>query len=102
LIQFAAKIHGKVLMMTLESFPKRAEQVIAQKAANDVVLFNMEDGNYYSLNEIGGRIWDLCDGSRSVSQLVALLASEYEADCEDIEKDVTDLLEGLHNGRLIF
>jgi hypothetical protein len=88
-------------MMTLESRPKRADQVIAQKAANDVLLFNMEDGNYYSLNEIGGRVWDLCDGSRSVSQLVALLASEYEASTEDIRKDVTDLLEGFQTGRLI-
>jgi hypothetical protein len=88
-------------MMTLESRPKRAEQVIAQKAANDVLLFNIEDGNYYSLNEIGGRVWDLCDGSRSVSQLVALLASEYEASTEDIRKDVTDLLEGFQTGRLI-
>jgi hypothetical protein len=88
-------------MMTLESRPKRAEQVIAQKAANDVLLFNIEDGNYYSLNEIGGRVWDLCDGSRSVAQLVALLASEYEASTEDIRKDVTDLLEGFQTGRLI-
>jgi hypothetical protein len=101
LTEFPGEIHRKVMMMTLESCPKRAEQVIAQKASNDVLLFNMEDGNYYSLNEIGGRIWDLCDGSRSVSQLVTLLATEYEASPEDIEKDITDLLEGLQNGRLI-
>lgn len=87
--------------MTLESCPKRAEQVIAQKAANDLLLFNMEDGTYYSLNEIGSKIWDLCDGNRTVSQLVRLLAWEYEAPTEEIEKDVTELLEGLKNGRLI-
>jgi hypothetical protein len=88
-------------MITLGSRPKRAEQVIAQKASNDVLLFNIEDGNYYSLNEIGGKIWELCDGSHSVAQVVALIASEYETSTEEVQKDITDLLESLKNGKLI-
>jgi hypothetical protein len=77
------------------------EQVIAQKAANDLLLFNMGDGNYYSLNGIGGRIWELCDGNHSVSQLVVAIAAEYDASVEVLEKDIVDLLEGLQNGKLI-
>lgn len=88
-------------MMNRESRPKRGEQVIAQRASNDLLLLNMEDGNYYSLNEIGGRIWELCDGNRSVSQLIAALAAEYEVSHEVLEKDVSDLLENLQSGRLI-
>jgi coenzyme PQQ biosynthesis protein PqqD len=88
-------------MIDLESRPKRMQQVIAQKAANDFLLFNMEDGNYYSLNDIGGRIWELCDGNRSVSQLVVALAAEYDAPAEILEKDIVELLEGLQTGKLI-
>ncbi|HXX14224.1 MAG TPA: PqqD family protein [Candidatus Eremiobacteraceae bacterium] len=88
-------------MITLGSRPKRAEQVIAQKASSDVLLFNIEDGNYYSLNEIGGKIWELCDGNHSVAQVIALVASEYETSTEEIHKDVTDLLENLRGGKLI-
>ncbi|MGD0958064.1 MAG: PqqD family protein [Candidatus Acidiferrales bacterium] len=88
-------------MMNRESCPKRGEQVIAQKASNDWLLFNMEDGNYYSLNDIGGRIWELCDGNHSVSQLVVALAAEYDAPAEVLEKDIAELLEGLQNGKLI-
>ncbi len=87
--------------MKREGCPKRGEQVIAQKASNDLLLFNMNDGNYYSLNEIGSRIWELCDGNHSVSQLVAALATEYDASKEDLESDVTGLLESLQNGKLI-
>jgi coenzyme PQQ biosynthesis protein PqqD len=87
--------------MNLEECPKRGQQVIAQKAANDLLLFNIEDGNYYSLNEIGSRIWELCDGTRSVSQLVAVLATEYDATHEDLETDVAELLENLQSGKLI-
>ena len=88
-------------MITLESCPKRGEQVIAQKASNEFLLLNMEDGNYYSLNEIGGRIWELCDGKRSVLQVVAALATEYEAPGATLQNDVIELLEDFHKGKLI-
>jgi hypothetical protein len=87
--------------MNHEECPKRGEQVIAQKAATDLLLFNIEDGNYYSLNEIGSRIWELCDGTHSVQQLVAVLAAEYDATHEDLEKDVAELLQNLQSGKLI-
>ena len=88
-------------MINLDSCPKRMEQVIAQKASNDWLLFNMSDGNYYSLNDVGGRIWELCDGTRTVSQLVAAIAAEYDASKDVLEKDVVELLEGLQSGKLI-
>lgn len=88
-------------MIHHESCPKRTEQVIAQKASNDWVLFNMSDGNYYSLNDIGGRIWELCNGTRTVSQLVATISAEYDASTEVLEKDIVELLAGLQDGNLI-
>jgi len=88
-------------MINHQSRPKRMEQVIAQKATDDWLLFNVSDGNYYSLNDIGGRIWELCDGTRTVAQLVTTLAAEYDASTEVLEKDIVELLEGLQNGKLI-
>lgn len=88
-------------MKNREACPKRGPQVIAQKASNDLLLFNMEDGSYYSLNEVGGMIWELCDGHHSVSQVVEALAAEYGASPEVLEKDVAELLEGLQSGKLI-
>jgi hypothetical protein len=88
-------------MINRESCPKRMEQVIAQKAANDWLLFNMGDGSYYSLNDIGGRIWELCDGNHSVSQVVVAIAAEYDAPPAVLEKDVVELLGGLQDGKLI-
>ena len=34
----------------------------------------MEDGQYFSLSEIGGKVWELCDGNHNISQIVAALA----------------------------
>lgn len=87
--------------MNFQSHPQRKEQVICQKASNEFLLFNMQDGNYYSLNEVGQRIWELCDGSRSVAQVVDALVSEFDAPRDLLANDVVELLEQLQSGELI-
>jgi hypothetical protein len=81
--------------------PRRHEQIIVQKGSKDVLLFNMNDGSYYALNEVGNRVWELCDGTLSVAQLVCVLAKEYNAPAEVIETDVLELLEDLRSKNLI-
>ena len=88
-------------MISLNCSPKRKDQVVAQKAATEFLLFNMDDGSYYSLNEVGSRIWELCDGKLTVEQLIATLAAEYDALESALETDVLELLEELKQGRLI-
>lgn len=81
--------------------PRRQEQIIVQKGSKEVLLFNMEDGSYYALNEVGNRIWELCDGTHSVEQLVGMLAKEYNAPAEVIETDILELLDDLRSKNLI-
>jgi hypothetical protein len=78
-----------------DSYLRRKEQVIAQENAGALVLFNMDDGQYYSLNEIGTRIWELSDGSRSVGQVVSILCEEYDSPAEIVKSDALELLEEL-------
>jgi len=85
----------------LGSYPRRQEQIVVQKGAKDVLLFNMDDGSYYALNEVGNRIWELCDGTHGVAQLVSLLAKEYDAPAEIIEMDILEVLEDLRSKNLI-
>jgi Coenzyme PQQ synthesis protein D (PqqD) len=87
--------------ISCDSRPKRQEQVIVQKGSNDVLLFSMEDGSYYALNEVGNRIWELCDGTHGVAQLISILAKEYDAPVEIIEMDVIEVLEELQSKNLL-
>ncbi|MHB8499319.1 MAG: PqqD family protein [Candidatus Acidiferrales bacterium] len=84
-----------------DSCPKRQEQIIVQKGSKDVLLFNMDDGSYYALNEVGNRIWELCDGTHGVAQLVSTLAKEYDAPAEIIETDILEVLDDLRSKNLI-
>lgn len=87
--------------MTVLSRPKREDQIIAQEGVSDFLLLNMRDGNYYSLNEVGGRIWALCDGKHTVEQIVEALAAEYDATTETLTSDALELLDELRDHKLI-
>jgi hypothetical protein len=81
--------------------PRRQDQIIAQKGADEVLLFNMDDGSYYALNEVGNRIWELCDGTHGMAEMVCVLAKEYNAPAEMIETDILEVLGDLRSKNLI-
>ena len=88
--------------MLLSDRLQHSEHVIAQPTGADLVLFHMETGNYYSLNELGARIWELCDGQRSIAEVADLVESEYDAPQEQIQDDCRALIaELLENSLLV-
>jgi hypothetical protein len=84
-----------------ESRPVRRSDVLAQAAGETVILLTPDSGEYFTLNEVGGRIWELADGSRSVSEIAAVLVDEYEAPLEEIQADALELLGELAEARLV-
>ena len=88
-------------MLTLESRPHRREGVLAQQVSGTLVLLSLDDGQYYSLDEVGIRAWELCDGSRSVAEIISILCQEYDAPAATIESDVLELLADLVNEKLV-
>ena len=82
-------------MIELNSHPRHAPNVLSQRSNDEIILFNLEHGNYYSLTEAGVRIWDLCDGSRGVSEIAAVISSEYDVPVDVAQEDVLELLNDL-------
>lgn len=72
--------------------PRRKDLVLVQRAADQWILLNVESGQYYALDEVSGRVWDLCDGSHSVSAMVAAICQEYDAPAGEVEEDVLAFL----------
>ncbi|HKP21076.1 MAG TPA: PqqD family protein [Thermoleophilaceae bacterium] len=87
--------------MDVNSRPRRREDVLAQAAGDTVILLTPDSGEYFTLNEVGGRIWELADGSRSVAEIAAALADEYEAPLKEIQVDTLDVLAELAEERLV-
>jgi hypothetical protein len=87
--------------MDPESRPTRRSDILAQAAGDTVILLTPDSGEYFTLNEVGGRIWELADGSRTVADIAALLVVEYEAPLEEIQADALEVLGELAEEGLI-
>jgi hypothetical protein len=82
--------------LTLASIPTRSETLLTPTdASGGTVLLNLDDGQYYALDDVGGRIWELSDGTRTVGQIAEALCAEYDAPLAEIQTDVLELLQDL-------
>ena len=52
-------------------------------------------GMMHQLNLVGGRIWSLCDGTRTEAEVSALLAGEFEVDSGEVADDVAEFVADL-------
>jgi Coenzyme PQQ synthesis protein D (PqqD) len=75
--------------------PMQAPGVSAQTLDGETVLLNVITEDYYSLDDVGSRIWELLDGQHTVAEIVATITTEYAADQAEVTKDVRDLLDDL-------
>lgn len=81
--------------------PQRDERIVWRRGDEGVVVLNPNDGQYFSLDDVGGRIWELCEGDRSIAEIAVLLADEYDADPSLIETDALELLRELRDEGLV-
>lgn len=87
--------------MRLASQPRQRVGVLAQRAADTVVVLDPESGEYYALGEIGARLWELCDGTRDLAEMVTVLCAEYDCSPSAAEADVIEFFEDLGRARLV-
>lgn len=79
-------------MIQQNAIPAQRERVVARRLGDEMVLLNTETEAYFTLNEVGSRIWELIDGKRTVGQIVQELLAEYEVPEAELRGDVEELL----------
>jgi coenzyme PQQ biosynthesis protein PqqD len=87
--------------LNLEMVPRQATGVVSQQAAGKWVLLDVKSGRYFALDPVAGRIWQLCDGSRSVSQIAQAVSDEFDADGQSIDDDVASFVTELTSESLL-
>lgn len=81
--------------------PRRCDGILAQEAQGRTVLLRLEDGGYYALDEVGALVWELCDGQRSLDDIVDALCTEFDAPAEMVRADVLEFIGDLRRERLL-
>ena len=85
----------------LHQQPRRVEQVVTSELEGEMVLLNLATEEYYSLNEVGTRLWDLTDGKRTVAEMIDTILQEYEAERAGVTEDVLALFQELTDEGLV-
>lgn len=75
--------------------PRRSDAVVEQRASESLVLVQIDSGRYYALDGTGDRIWQLCDGQRTLDEIVAAVSAHYGEDPATVRADAAELLEQL-------
>lgn len=57
----------------------RKQNLVVKKLADEVLVYDLLTHKAHCLNEAAARVWSLCDGRRSVSEIARLLSSKSEA-----------------------
>jgi hypothetical protein len=71
---------------------RQADVEAHQLPDQSVLLFAQSGGTAVPVSESGAKIWALCDGTRTVDEIVEELASFYEADRSQIDRDAREFL----------
>ncbi|WP_199618173.1 lasso peptide biosynthesis PqqD family chaperone [Paenibacillus alkalitolerans] len=79
----------------------QAEGYIVSDMNGEKVMMSVNNGKYYNLGKIGGRIWELLASPTTVNNVIDTLVSEYEVDRKACEDQVNAFLQTLHKEALI-
>jgi len=66
--------------------------VISQEVSGETVLLDLESENYFGLDEVGTRIWQLIKETNDLQLIFDTLLKEYDVSEERLQQDLTTLL----------
>ena len=69
--------------------------VLAQELGGEVVLVNLENETYHSLNKVGSRMWQLLSEQADVETVTQQLLQTYAVDEATLRQDVAKLVDEL-------
>jgi hypothetical protein len=75
--------------------------VVFRDLEGEAVILDLASGRYFGLNAVGTRIWALLDAGTPIDRIVGTIAAEYEADPEQVARDVNALIDELVSRGLV-
>lgn len=83
-----------VQMNNLEVY-KQADDCLLEDMDGEMLLYNPKNATTLHLNGPTVIVWELCDGERSVQQIIDLVKDAYPEQSEQIADDITAVITDL-------
>jgi hypothetical protein len=84
----------------------RNHDVVNRTIAGETILVPIKNhtgnlGSIYTLNEVGGLIWQMIDGNTPLQKIVESVVATYEITVDEALQDVSTFLNNLESAGLI-
>lgn len=77
--------------MTLPASIRISADVMSRQVADETVVLDLASGNYYGLDPVGTRIWQLLTEGLTPTQVRDALLGEYDVSAAQLEADMERL-----------
>ena len=88
-------------MASSRRFRVNSPAVIHETIDGEVVIINLNTGNYYSLDRAGATIWELLDKGLSIDEIVEIAMECYDGSPVDMENGISRLVSELRQEDLV-
>jgi hypothetical protein len=78
--------------MNLNQTITPSPEVISQEVSGETVLLDLQSENYFGLDEVGTRIWQLIKETNDLQAIFETLLAEYDVSEERLRQDLDTLL----------
>lgn len=85
----------------LQSTIARNEEIIFSDMGDETVMMSIDKGEYYGLDPMGRRIWELLEKPAQVNAICDTLCCEYNVTPEQCARDVLAFLNQLFEKEII-
>jgi hypothetical protein len=75
--------------------------VHVREVADELVILSLESEEYFGLDAVGTRMWQLLDSERTVQDAFAAMLEEFDVDEATLARDLEGLLSELSSRKLI-
>jgi hypothetical protein len=80
---------------------QRKGDLLFNQIDGEVVMLSVENSEYYGMDRVGSRIWELLEKPLTFKQLVGALMEEYEVSEEQCTADTLAFLNKLSDKKII-
>lgn len=72
-----------------------------QEVSGETVILDLKSEQYFGLDEIGTRIWQLLQTNGDIEQIYQIMTEEFDVDPQHLEADLLSFLDELKKAGLI-
>src|SRR4030067_2387541 len=87
--------------ITLETVVYHDPEMVSAPMDDEIVMFSLERGMYYGLDNIASAIWQRIEQPISVANLCTTLIDDFNVDRETCQRDTLELLTWLFQQELV-